>query len=399
MNAKLIGGILLIIGTAIGGGMLALPIATAQVGFVNSALFLVGAWLVMMLGALLLLEVNLWLPSNSNLISMTKKTLGNFASVIAWICYLALFYSLIAAYTAGGADLIHNLFLSINVELSPKLSAILFITFLGFVVYLGMRSVDYVNRSLMSVKLLAYFFLVAMILPFVSTDKLMDGNIHYIGSALTVMITSFGFAATIPSLRAYFHSDVRKLRWTIIIGSFIPLICYLLWDAAIMGIIPQSGEHGLIAMLHSGHSNSELVNNLSNLLQQNIITVLAKVFTSICLATSFLGVAIGLSDFLADGFKIEKTGNGKMVVSLLTFIPPLLIVLFYPGIFIQALNYAGICCVVLLLLLPALMAWKGRDHQTTSASYRVIGGKFLLAILILVALFLIGQGIFESLRL
>jgi tyrosine-specific transport protein len=36
MDSKLFGGILLILGTAIGGGMLALPIATTEIGFLNA---------------------------------------------------------------------------------------------------------------------------------------------------------------------------------------------------------------------------------------------------------------------------------------------------------------------------------------------------------------------------
>ena len=36
VDTKLIGGILLIVGTSIGGGMLALPIATAEAGITNS---------------------------------------------------------------------------------------------------------------------------------------------------------------------------------------------------------------------------------------------------------------------------------------------------------------------------------------------------------------------------
>jgi tyrosine-specific transport protein len=165
-----------------------------------------------------------------------------------------------------------------------------------------------------------------------------------------------------------------------------------------MGVIPSNS---LVTMLHSGHSNSELINHISELLQRDIITLFAKLFTSICLVTSFLGVSIGLSDFLADGFKISKQqGNGKIIVSILTFAPPLIIVLFYPNIFIKALNYAGICCVILLLLLPSLMVWSGRYRKTHLAKgYQVIGGKLLLSSLILIALFLIGQGITESVKL
>ncbi len=39
MHSRFLGGILLIVGTSIGGGMLALPIANAASGFWTSSLF------------------------------------------------------------------------------------------------------------------------------------------------------------------------------------------------------------------------------------------------------------------------------------------------------------------------------------------------------------------------
>src|SRR5438552_1817543 len=105
MNFKFVGGVLLIVGTCIGAGMLALPIATAELGFIGSCILLVVCWLVMTYGALLLLEVNLWMPQNSNLISMAKATIGPSGQIISWVTYLLLLYSLLCAYIAGGSDL------------------------------------------------------------------------------------------------------------------------------------------------------------------------------------------------------------------------------------------------------------------------------------------------------
>ena len=62
MHSRFIGGLLLIIGTSIGGGMLALPVANAASGFWNSTIFLILCWLLMTLGAFFILEVNLYLP-------------------------------------------------------------------------------------------------------------------------------------------------------------------------------------------------------------------------------------------------------------------------------------------------------------------------------------------------
>lgn len=397
-DSKLFGGILLVVGTAIGGGMLALPIATAEAGFVNSIFLMLACWFIMTSTALLVLEVNLWLPPNTNIISMAKTILGRWGEFVAWISYLLLFYSVLAAYMAGGGDFLHGLLHAIGLTLPNWLTILLFASILGYIVYRGIRYVDYVNRGLMISKFGVYLLLVVAIIPFVSATKLIDGNLAYVTAGLTVMITSFTFANIIPSLRTYFKEDTAKLRKAILIGSVIPLICYLLWDLVIMGVIPREGETGLISMLHSQHSTSAFVNELNHILQSSIITTLARIFTSICLATSFLASALGLSDFLADGFQVEKKGRSSILVYGATFLPPLIVVLFYPGAFVAALGYAGICCVILLALLPSLMAWRGRYGANPIAQgYRLGGGKPLLAILITLSSVVIIYGIWEIL--
>lgn len=393
MHNKLIGGILLIIGTSIGGGMLALPIATAQLGFINALIFLVLCWAVMTAAALLILEVNLWHRTNSNLISMSKTTLGRFGQIIAWLSYLLLLYTLLAAYIAGGGDFLQHLLLTFHLNLSTKFSALLFAGLLSLIVYKGLDSVDYVNRGLMFSKLLTLILLVTCIFPFISIHYLLTLEKAYplsvILGSTTVIMTSFGFAVIVPSLRSYFNNDLIMLHKTIFIGSLIPLFCYVFWELTIMGTIPAHGNSGLIAMAHSGHSTSDLMTALSHLLDNKLVNFLARIFTSICFATSFLGVALSLFDFFSDGLQIEKKGSKKFILYSLTFFPPLLIASHYPHIFITALSYAGILCAILLILLPAMMAWSGRYIKHCAFGYQVAGGKSLLLSLMLIALFII----------
>jgi tyrosine-specific transport protein len=390
MNIKQLGGILLITGNAIGGGMLALPLATAQAGFINSSLFLIACWAIMLTGGLLILEVNLWFPPNSHLISMARATLGFPGALIAWLCYLLLLYSLLAAYIAGGSDFLQGILQKIDIHFSAVVTAILFVLILGPIVYKGIHSVDLMNRLLMGGKLLIFSLLTLFLFPFISLKQLGQGNIHYLPNSLTIIITSFGFAAIIPSLRSYFHSNVKQLRQVIILGSLIPLIGYIFWNGAIMGVIPVNK---LLLIAQSSQSTSHLTNTLSHLLNKNSITLFAWIFTSICLATSFLGVGISLSDFIMDGLGLNHTEKNKIMVYLLSFFPPLMIVWFYPASFMIALNYAGIWCAGLLALLPALMAWSGRYSQQIDAPYRVIGGKSLLSLLILASSIIIAHAI------
>lgn len=395
MNSRLIGGILLIVGTSIGAGMLGLPIAAAQLGFAGSLILLVGCWFILTVGALLILEINLWLPVNTNLISMAKVTLGPFGQIIAWITYLLLLYSLLCAYIAGGSDLFHSLLLTHNIAIPEWAGAILFTLIFGTIVILGIRSVDIVNRGLMFFKFAAYLLIVIFLLPYISLFKLADGNLSYLSSASAIMVTAtaFGYATIIPSLRVYFAGDVNKLRLAIIIGSLIPLICYIGWDAVIMGIVPLEGSDSLQSILKSSNSASDLVTTLNHHVTSPLVELAVKGFTSVCVLTSFLGVALCLTDFLSDGLQLPKKGISNLIIHALTFLPALGITLFFPNIFIKALGHAGVFAVILLILLPAAMAWSGRYYCGIAKGFKVPGGRIFLALIILFSLALIFKGL------
>lgn len=395
MNSKLLGGILLVVGTTIGAGMLALPVATAQLGFWGSLILLTGCWAIMTACAFIYLEVNLWLPANSNLISMAGATLGKTGQAAAWAIYLFLLYSISCAYIAGGGDLFHYMLAAQGIQISPKLSSIFFTLIFGLVVYFGIRAVDYVNRGLMMGKLGALFLLLILIAPFVTSEHLSGGNIKYLTSpsSITVAVVAFACMMIIPSLRTYFGDDIKSLRKAIFYGTLIPLLCYIAWDLVILGVVPIDGEHGLIKMLHSSSSNSDLVAALAYLLHKDTINLFAKFFTSICMVTSFLSISLSLSDFLSDGLKIKKQGKGNLIIFGAAFLPPILVVLFYPDAFIRGLQYAGISCFILMILFPPLMAWRGRYHvNLAQESYQVGGGKWLLVLLMIFATLMIGFG-------
>ena len=124
-NSKLIGGILLIVGTSLGGGMLALSTyITAEVGFTNSIFFLAGCWLVMTLGALLILEVNLRLPRKQHRFYGQSHFGPTSGQIVAWITYLLLFYTLLAAYISGGSDIFQSLLQGAHLHVPTWLTAL-----------------------------------------------------------------------------------------------------------------------------------------------------------------------------------------------------------------------------------------------------------------------------------
>ena len=335
--------------------MLGLPVVTAQYHFGLTALMIISAWMLMTLGAWCLLQVNCAMPSGSNLISMSEARLGNTVKWITWCIYLLLLYSLICAYAAAAGDLLHTFLRNMHLTI-PRWSATLVAVFiLGSIVTHGIRSVDYVNRLLMSAKLIICLLLISAVTPFSHPAHLSQGDLHWHSSSWLVIICAFGYAIILPSIRDYIGNNKKELTRIVIIGSLTPMILYFIWVAVIQGALPRFGDHSLSAMNHSANTNSMLMSAIAQLTHLKIIKTLSVVFISICSITGFLGVSLCLMDFLSDGLKRKKQGGNRAVLATITFLPPALIVIFNPAIFTSALAYAGAFCLYILVGLPIAM--------------------------------------------
>lgn len=360
MNKKIIGSILMILGTSVGAGMLALPIVTAQESIPMSLLMLISSWAVMTIGAFCILEVSCWLAPQSNMISMADKTLGRWGKVTTWVIYLLLLYSLTCAYLSGISDIIQAILAYFHLNIPRWLATILGLLIFGSIVQRGIGFVDVINRSLMSVKLLAYLVLVVFILKNINIQYLFNGDYIWEGNVFTLMLTSFGYAIIIPSLRSYLDNDKKLLKKVMLIGSLIPLVLYALWIVVIQGLIPRLGAEGLNSILASDSMNSMLMHSIGIALHSTWCSYIVKLFIAICALTSFLGVSVCLTDFIADGLSIKKSGQSSFLIYVISYLPPLLMVLLSPGLFILALNYAGVWCMILLIILPIMMLFAGR---------------------------------------
>lgn len=389
-QSKLIGGILLVSGTTIGAGMLALPVSTGMAGFFPSLILLLLYWVYMTYTAFLMLEVNLWAGQGYNLISMIKLTLGKIGWVLGLLIYLFLLYSLTTAYIAGSGPIVVDGIQSLTgMKLPEWMGALPLLGIFGFFVYRGTRSVDRVNRLLMLGLVIAYGALVVFLTPHVNQRLLQHINWQYFYIGVSVMATSFGFHIIIPSLVTYLDRDVVQLKKAILIGSLIPLIIYILWEFLALGIIPIEGKDGIVQGYSQGSNGVHL---LTSFLGHSRIAIVARFFSFFAIMTSFLGVSLSLFDFLADGLHIKKSQGGRALLYILTFLPPLLITLVDPRAFLSALEYAGAFGVVTLLgLFPALMAWSGRYYKglASNGSFQASGGRVGLIIVIVISLAII----------
>ena len=106
---KIAGSTMLVMGTLIGGGVLALPMVGIGSGFIPILCLVLFLWALMVVTGFLFLEAALSFPTNENsFTSMANKTLGRSGKIVTFISYLLLLYALVAAYVAGGGSLLSD---------------------------------------------------------------------------------------------------------------------------------------------------------------------------------------------------------------------------------------------------------------------------------------------------
>lgn len=383
-GSHLLGSTLLIAGTCIGVGMLGLPVATADAGFLASLPAFLAVWLFMMATSRLIVEACLWCPNNANLITISETLLGRTGAICCWALYLFLFYSLMIAHTVSGGEVVAGLS---GGALPNWIAGLIYVLVFAPAVFLGTRWVDRLNIVLMTGVIVTFLFFVVGSVPHIRGDLLARSDFSSTLKALPVLLTAFGFQNLIPTLVAYTNRNDKLIMKAIWIGTSIPLVLYIVWQLLIHGIVPFDTLQQALA-----HGDNAIV-PLEKTLQKSTLSTIGQVFAFFAMTTSFVGIAIAFFDFWADGLGWKKKGIKKIGLMVLVFVIPYLIAITYPTIFFIALKWAGGIGVALLLgVMPILFVWSGRYWQKRSKAHRELGGgRITLCILLAFCLFVLYQ--------
>ena len=375
---KTVGSTLLVAGTMIGAGMLAMPLTSAGIGFGFTLVLLLGLWALLTFSALLFVELYQTAESDAGIGTLAEQYFGKAGRIIATAVLIIFLYALIAAYVSGGGSLLKDL---LPESFGDKVSILLFTVIFGSFIVIGTHSVDKINRVLFFVMLVAFAVVLSLMLPEIKFDNLMATPIDnaLIISASPVFFTAFGFHGSIPSLNKYLGGNVKALRISILVGSAITLCAYILWQMSTHGLLTQNE---FLQILKEDATLNGLVKATLAITGSNIIAGAVKLFSTLALVTSFLGVGLGLLECIEDLLKRSfNVTAGRISLGLLTFIPPLVFALFYPEGFILALGYAGQMFAFYAIVLPVSLVWKARRTHT-DLPYKVWGGNLTLIIVL-----------------
>lgn len=373
---SVISGVLLISGTCVGAGMLALPVVTGMAGFLPAMVVNTLCWLFMLATGLLLVEATLWMDDGANILSMAQRFLGPIGKIISGGTFLFLYYCLLVAYLAGGAPLLAN---AVGLPSEGYGCYLLFASLFGGIVFLGTRVIDRLNWLLMMSLILSYVLLISVGSTEVQTGLLTRSNWLISLGTFPVLFSAYGYHNVIPSTVSYLKRNAQLVRVAVIIGTAIPFIVYSLWQWMIIGSIPADEL--------TTTSGAPITVALQAVTGNPWVSFLGGYFGFFALVTSFLGVSLSMVDFLADGLSIDSSGLKRLGLCFAVFIPPALFAANNPDIFISALGIAGGIGEALLNgLLPIAVVWIGRYRMGLSGTPWLFGGRVVLSILAIIAL-------------
>ena len=374
---------MIIAGTIIGAGMFANPTATSGVWFTGSLVVLFYTWFSMLSSGLMLLEVNTHYPHGASFDTMVKDLLGKSWNIVNGLSVAFVLYLLTYAYIFVGGDLTAKGLSSItSSEVALPWGQVVFFLILAVCVWGSTYLVDRLTSILIGGMVITFFWATGGLLGSAKLSILLDSaaapGTHYwiyIAAALPVCLASFGFHGNVSSLLKYFNGDSFKVARALWIGTLLALVIYVLWQLAIQGNLPR---HEFAPVIAAEGKVSVLIETLSKFVPTGNMSTILSFFAYMAIATSFLGVTLGLFDFLADMFRWDDSMAGRTKTAALTFLPPLICCLLFPTGFVTAIGYVGLAAALWAAFIPALLLYKSRKKFNANGAYRVYGGNFLV---------------------
>lgn len=370
-NKQIVMLALLVAGTMIGAGILAMPISAGIAGFWPSMLMMVVFSLSMLFSGIILAnEINAKKDDSFNFPSLYEEHFGVSGKWLASIGNLIIFYGLLTSYLAGATKIILIVF-KIDIAYEPLVLLSIFIIF-SIVAASSLSLVKKYNTALMISLWISFFILTSIGSSDIDMQRYTHTDWIYLPVAIPMIIAAFIFHNIIPSIckDANWSSEIYK---PITLGIIMGFVMNTIWLIVAIGVVP---EFGAISLNEARLTGIPITLEMSQILKSELFLIMGTLFAMIAITTSYLSIGISLKDFLKDILENSFNIYNKWIVLVITFIPALIVSYLFANVFLKALNIVGGIGLVLLFgILPTIIFYK----KTSSKFGLFISALFFIA--------------------
>lgn len=367
--SKFFNSVFLISGTAIGSGLISLPISAAKVGIVGTFFIIAIALFVAYKTSCLTIDLMKKKGSPLTIVELSYEISGVRSRFISMLSLYILSFALLSVYFAG-VNSILNQFLGIN-------STILCIGLFACLFMLKPNVFSKINTTMVSL----LFGLIASVI-FSSNFKFFENVVatKFDFSAtvlfLPIIFTSFGVQNVCPFIvRQMGLENLKSIKRAFLIGTFIPAIIYIFWIYVILGRVSEYDTGLYNQIISEGVDVGVLVASLCDSAKFEIETLILKLLTLFAILTSAAGIGIGLISSLREIFA------KKCIISLLVIGIPALLTVFIPNAFMNILSFGGMIATVFVIFMPIYLGFKVdlRDEMCSKFICLIFGLSIIFA--------------------
>ncbi len=369
-------------GAMIGAGMFSLPTIMAGAWFINSVIVLFVVCFFMFHSGIYILECISKYGSGTNYFFISKELLPKWACYIANAALIFVLYILIYAYISAAGSVIKESASIYGFDINLRIIFIIFTLILGVTIWWSGIGASRLTSIFLLIKIVLFVLAFSGLFFVVKTDlllKLPTGDtqtslLPFVFIIIPYAITSFGYHGNVCSLYKLYHENERKVVKSCVIGCILALVLYFLWVLGTMGNLPRTE---FLTIINKGGNLDAFIESLYAVLNSKHIATFLLWFSISAVFCSFLGVAIGLFDYILASLNFQDNSSGRMKSALFCFLPPLILCMLFPNGFLVAIAYAGMAACIWAIICPAVMALKARERFPES-TFKVWGGKGLI---------------------
>lgn len=353
------------VGTIIGAGILGIPYALSQSGFLTGVLTLAAVGIVVVYLNLFVGEIVLRTREPRQLPGYAAYFLGPWAKHVFAVMMIFGIFGALIAYIIGVGESLHALFDGPSVYWGA-----LFVALVAYPIYRGVNMI----KSFELIMLAIIFVIIAVI------AMMSNGHIHYenlmqpfdyskLFVPYGVALFAFGGMSAVRPVREILDGQEKKLKKVIIISSVIPLVVYIFFAFVVVGV--------------TGSATTEIATvGLGNVVGPSLIA-LGNLFAIFAMGTSFLTMSLILKETLDFDYNMPS----KIAWGLTVFVPLLVYILGVHS-FISVLSWVGAIGGGVQGILIVLMYWKSDHRGNRKPEYDVPQHYIIGSILII--MFIVG---------
>ncbi len=366
--SKFVSSVFLVSGTAIGSGLISLPISAAKLGMRWTSVIILLAFLIAYKTSCLTIDLIKNRGRALTIVELSNEISGNIAKSVSMISLYALSLALLCAYFAGTSSILSNFF-----ELSQAVSIVSCIAIFSVLFLIRSNAFYRLNSGMVFILLTLIIGGIFTIPP--SGDGLrsmsnISGNFELLMPFLPIIFTSFGVQNVCPYVAQHMGlENIKAIKKAFLIGTLIPAIVYALWIYAVLTRIYVFDNAFYIKLLNGGIDVGELVKSLCNSAHFEFENIILKLLSLFAILTSAAGTGIGLISAL----KETTLQQNKLLISLIVIGIPAFLTLVIPNAFIRILSFGGMIATTFVIFMPVYLNSKISRISTADMACLIFG--------------------------